>query len=127
MEGQILTTDNREKAVETFAAELSAKQLHCRELGHTWRSWTVTWDASARCYDRRLRCSSCRTIRKQLLNDRGHVLQNSYDYADGYLASNVTAGFTRDVFRLEAIMRALSDAADHDAGATVVTLPQRAS
>lgn len=92
---------------ETFAEQLSEKHLHCRELGHTWRSFTVKWDASARCYDRQLRCSSCRTIRRQTLSDRGHVLSNSYVYADGYLASHVEPGFTRDVFRLESVLRTL--------------------
>lgn len=107
--------------VETFAASLSAKQLHCRELGHTWRSWTVSFDQASKSYDRRLRCSSCRTIRHQLLDSRGHVLTNSYTYADGYLAANVERGtLSRDVFRLEAVTRVLTGADQHDGGATVL-------
>lgn len=95
-------------SVETFAAGLNGKQLHCRELGHVWAPLTVAWDAVARAYDRRLRCRNCRTIRKQVLDSSGHVLRNGYDYTDGYLASNVEKGqLSRDVFRLEALTRFL--------------------
>lgn len=95
-------------SVETFAAGLSAKYLHCRELGHVWDPLTVSWDSGARAYDRSLRCRMCRSIRKQLLDGSGHVLRNGYDYASGYLAEHVEKGSTsRDVFRLEALTRFL--------------------
>jgi hypothetical protein len=92
---------------ETFAATLSQRQLHCRELGHNWKPLTVSWDRKARAYDRQLRCSMCRTIRRQVLDSSGHVLRNGYAYPDGYLATGVQKGITRDVFRLEAITRFL--------------------
>lgn len=95
---------------EEFAKTLNGRQLECRELGHKWRPWTVTWDAKAKAYDRQLRCGSCKTIRKQLLDSRGGVLKNSYDYSDGYLAGSQVSGgaLSRDVFRLEAIVRFMS-------------------
>lgn len=97
-----------EVTVDTFAAGLGDRVLHCRELGHTWRPLTVAWDAGARAYDRRLRCSSCRTVRVQILDARGHVMSNRYDYADGYLATGVKVGRgDRDVFRRESITRFL--------------------
>lgn len=92
---------------ETFAAGLSARVLHCRELGHSWRPLTVRWDPKARVYDRRLRCSSCHTIRSQQLDRRGDVIANGYQYPTGYLASNVTEHITRTTFRLEALNRFL--------------------
>jgi hypothetical protein len=97
-------------AADTFAARLSDKALHCRELGHVWRPLAATWDADARAFDRRLRCSSCRTERVQILSMRGGVLSNRYVYPDGYLAKNVE-GMTgsRDLFRLEAVLRTLDD------------------
>jgi hypothetical protein len=95
-----------------FAANLSNRFLHCRELGHTWRAHTVSWDAEARAYDRRLRCSGCHTIRIQLLDAYGHVVANRYQYPDNYLAhrdGQVGAlGGARDAFRLEAITRFLT-------------------
>lgn len=95
--------------VETFAAGLSDKYLHCRELGHTWTPLTASWDRSARAYDRQLRCKMCRSIRKQLLDSSGHVIRNGYDYSDGYLAKHVAKGsYTRDVFRLESLTRFLT-------------------
>lgn len=102
-------------SVETFAAGLSARMLHCRELGHNWAPLTATWDPSARAYDRRLRCKMCRSIRKQVLDSSGHPLRNGYEYADGYLASNVEKGtLSRDVFRLEAVTRFLSASSDDE-------------
>jgi len=97
--------------VDTFAARLSDKALHCRELGHVWRPLTASWEAEARAFHRRLRCSSCRTERVQVLSARGGVLTNRYVYPAGYLATHVD-GMTgaRDLFRLEAIIRTLDDA-----------------
>lgn len=98
-----------EQTVDTFAAGLGDRVLHCRELGHTWRSLTVSWDAGARAYDRRLRCSSCKTVRIQVLTERGHVVSNRYDYVDGYLAVGVEIGRgDRDTFRRVALERYLS-------------------
>lgn len=98
--------DERVVSAETFAASLGARALHCRELGHVWRPWTVTWEGSSRSYFRELRCSSCHTVRSQTLDSTGHVIANSYRYPDGYLATHVETGtLSRDVFRLESLGR----------------------
>lgn len=100
---------NREKVRDAFAfaSSLSAKQLHCRELGHEWRDNTVTWDRRAKCYERSLICRQCRSIRRQVLDSSGHVITNGYKYAEGYLANNVEdrSSLHRDVFRLESLTR----------------------
>lgn len=98
-------------AADTFASRLSDRALHCRELGHTWRPLVASYEPEARAFHRRLRCSSCRTERVQVLSARGGVLSNHYVYPDGYLATHVI-GMTgaRDLFRLEAILRTLPDA-----------------
>lgn len=96
-------------SIDTFVSGLGDKVLHCRELGHTWRPLTVSWDKEAKAYDRRLRCPSCRTVRIQLLSQYGHVLGNRYQYPEGYLAHGVPVGQTgRDRFRQEALERFLS-------------------
>lgn len=101
-------SDAPSRDVHDFVGDLSDKQLHCRELGHTWKPLTVRWDRETEAYDRRLRCSVCRTIRVQLLTSSGHVMTNRYEYVDGYLAKNVERGtLNRDIFRLEAILRFL--------------------
>lgn len=93
----------------TFVSGLGNKVLHCRELGHSWKPLTASWDRDARAYDRRLRCTSCRTIRVQLLTEYGHVVSNRYIYPEGYLAKGVNVGtLHRDQFRLEALTRFLS-------------------
>lgn len=93
---------------ETFAGGMSAKQLHCRELGHVWRPNTVETVPGGG-YVRSLRCTSCRTVREQVLDASATPLSNRYRYPDGYLAGNVEPGLTRSVFRLEAIMRELGE------------------
>lgn len=95
---------------DQFAHGLGARVLHCRDLGHNWRDYTVTWDKKAKCYERQLRCSSCRTIRHQLLDSGATVLTNRYTYPKGYLASNVSGGVDRQTFRLEALTRATEQA-----------------
>lgn len=92
-------------SADTFAAGLKATHLACRDFGHGWRPHTV--HAIDGGYLRVFRCRSCRTERHQTLNTRGHVMQNRYVYADGYLAAHVEPGFSRDVFRLEAVLRFL--------------------
>jgi hypothetical protein len=95
--------------VEDFAAGLGERVLHCRELGHVWRPLTVHWDNAAKAYDRRLRCSSCRTVRVQVLTASGGIVSNRYEYADGYLATGVQVGRgNRDVFRAAALVRFLN-------------------
>lgn len=100
---------NAAETAEHFAQGLSLKFLQCRELGHTWRSWTVDYDLKSRSYLRQLRCSGCHTLRRQVLDTRGHVITNAYVYPDGYMARSLQPGtYSRDVFRLESITRFLS-------------------
>jgi hypothetical protein len=91
-----------------FAAQLTDRLLHCRELGHTWRAWGVSQDRKARCFIRTTRCASCRTLRHWVIDYSGHVVSSHYTYPDGYLAKHVVPGFSRDPFRLEAIQRELA-------------------
>lgn len=96
-----------------FVAGLSERYLHCRELGHTWKPLTVSYDKSARVFDRRIRCSVCRTERKMLVGMRGDIVSSSYNYAEGYLAQHVEPGvLSRRDFRLEAITRMLRPESD---------------
>lgn len=101
--------------VDTFAAGLGDRVLHCRELGHVWKPLTVAWDATVKAYDRRLRCSSCRTVRVQVVTGAGHVVSNRYEYADGYLAKGIEIGRgDRDTFRRVALERYLTTNAESE-------------
>lgn len=93
---------------DQFAGQLSSKYLHCRELGHTWRPWGVSWDGRSRAYTRTIRCSSCHTERHMVVDSTGGVVSSHYTYAGGYQAKHVEKGLRRDVFRLEAIERELN-------------------
>jgi len=106
-----VSDDTEPVSVDVFASRLTDKALHCRELGHVWRPLVASWEAEAQAFHRRLRCSSCRTERVQVLSARGGVLSNHYVYPRGYLATHVEGGVAgrRDLFRLEAILRTLDD------------------
>lgn len=94
---------------ETFAAGLPDKYLDCRELNHSWQRWTIEWDGEAKAYVRQLRCRVCKSVRKMLVGDDGDVVKTGYDYAKGYLATNVVKGtLSRSVFRLEGITREMT-------------------
>lgn len=95
--------------VDTFAARLTDKVLRCRELGHQWRPLVATWEPDSRTFHRALRCPSCHTERRQVLNAHGGVVSNGYVYPAGYLATNVEGGHggARDVYRLEAVVRTM--------------------
>lgn len=102
------TSDAERVPVETFAHGLGDKVLACRELGHIWRPATVEVVREGRSlggYVRTFRCSQCRTERHQVLDSRAGIVNNRYVYPDGYLATHVDGGFSRDVFRLESISR----------------------
>jgi hypothetical protein len=97
-------------SVESWAANLPQRYLRCRELGHVWRPHTVSREPGGAGFFRRLRCAECRTEREQLLDSGGHVIRNGYHYSDGYLADTHVerGGYSRDIFRLEAVVRYLN-------------------
>ena len=109
------TTDPPIDAAE-FASGLSTAKLHCRELGHMWRSLTVSMANQGAGFSRVLRCSSCRTERHEQLDRAARIMSYRYRYADGYLATRVEAGtLHRDVFRLESLTRYF----EHNTGASL--------
>jgi hypothetical protein len=100
---------DRPVSVESFAHGLPQRFLRCRELGHVWRPSTVSREPGGGGFTRKLRCAECRTERQQLLDSRGHVIRNAYHYPDGYLADGTVerGHYSRDIFRLEAVIRYL--------------------
>lgn len=101
---------------EQFASGLKTQWLACRELGHLWKPYTVQVihtgsqrRGRARGYVRTMKCRQCTSFRVQVLDSRACVLSNSYRYAEGYLATGVEVGVSRDVFRLEAVTRFIEE------------------
>jgi len=103
------------ESLDAFISGLTDRTLACRELGHTWRPNTVTWEADSGTYHRTMRCPGCRTVRVQVLTRTGHVVSNGYRYPDGYLAAGLGAGNSRDAFRAEAVQRFLETHSGHEA------------
>lgn|SRR5262245_18807414 len=101
-------------SADAFASELSDKWLHCRELGHAWRAWGASDEPASRCFVRTTRCSQCHTQRHWIIDYRGHVVSSHYTYPKGYLATHVQPGYSRDTFRLEAVLRELGKAASNN-------------
>jgi hypothetical protein len=94
--------------VQDWAQGLKRSYLECRELGHNWRPHVVQWNDNGG-YDRSLRCTRCRTVREQVLSNRGAVISSQYVYPDGYTTDGLgrVVGEGRDMLRLESITRDL--------------------
>lgn len=97
--------------VAGLAEAMPDRFLECRDMGHNWRRYTadLTTVEGGSVYERTLRCSRCRTLRKQTLSLTGTILSTSYDYADGYQLEGVgrIIGDGRDALRLASITRDL--------------------
>lgn len=93
--------------VADFAALLPEKFLHCREMNHNWRPYTVGRHKDGG-YERVLRCSRCRTLKTQHLDRFGMLVGSaSYQHPEGYLHAGMgrIVGEGRGVLRLESIKR----------------------
>jgi hypothetical protein len=93
--------------VEAFAEELPEKFLHCREMNHNWRPFTVGRYKDGG-FERVLRCVRCRTKKVQHLDASGMILGGSkYEHPEGYLHKGMgrIVGEGRGLLRLESIKR----------------------
>lgn len=86
-----MATPKPELNVSTVLSNMKTEHVQCRDFGHTWRPYGAQWLPAERCYEERLRCSRCRTVRNRLISQRGELLRSHYEYADNYLI----AGFGR--------------------------------
>lgn len=93
--------------VESFAHELPERFLHCREMNHNWRPYTVGRHKDGG-YERVLRCVRCRTLKTQHLDSHGMIVGSAkYEHPAGYLHQGMgrIVGEGRGVLRLESIRR----------------------
>ena len=101
-------------AIQEFAEGLPERFLFCRELGHNWRPYTAGRYKDGG-FERVLRCVRCKTRRIQVINHRGVVIKNKYEYAEGYQAPHglgQIVGDGRGVLRLASINRIVSKMED---------------
>lgn len=59
------------------------KQRLCRDLMHAWQPSTAS--RVGREYIRELRCTRCGTVKVQVLNLDGYILNSKYHYPAGYV------------------------------------------
>jgi hypothetical protein len=99
--------------VADFAASLPEAFLHCRELGHNWRPNTAGKYKDGG-YLRVLRCSRCRTKRREELTSTGMKISTSYEHPDGYLTDGIgrIVGEGRGLLRLESMTRSIPEDAE---------------
>jgi len=93
--------------VAAFAEDLPERFLHCREMNHNWRPFTVGSYKDGG-YERVLRCVRCRTRKVQHLDRFGMLVGNAkYEHPDGYLHKGMgrIVGESRGLLRLESIRR----------------------
>jgi hypothetical protein len=96
-----------EAEVEEFAASLPERYLHCREMNHNWRPFTVGSFKDGG-FERVLRCTRCRTRKTQHLDSRGMIVGSAkYEHPEGYLHQGMgrIVGEGRGLLRLESIRR----------------------
>ena len=93
--------------VTEFASGLPERFLHCREMNHNWKPFTVGRHKDGG-YERVLRCVRCKTEKTQHLDQYGMILGSAkYDHPDGYLHEGFgrIVGEGRGLLRLESIKR----------------------
>lgn len=92
--------------VREFAASLPERYLHCREMGHNWRPFSAGRYKDGG-FERVLRCTRCRTKRRQGIDGRGMIMASSYEHPPGYLSDGMgrIVGEGRGALRLESIQR----------------------
>jgi hypothetical protein len=97
------------EAVQAYAADIPSTWLRCRELGHNWGPHRASINEDGG-FDRTLLCRRCKSKRHQVLDSSGAVLQNAYEYPDGYQMAPGQGRISSDgkgVFRLASIQQTL--------------------
>lgn len=93
--------------VEAFAQGLPERYLHCREMNHNWRPFTVGRYRDGG-WERVLRCVRCKCKKVQHLDAAGMIVGTAkYEHPKGYLHEGMgrIVGEGRGVLRLESIAR----------------------
>lgn len=100
---------NGESDYSDSIAHMPGAHLQCRDFGHSWRPFTARWNAEFDCFESRLRCTRCRTVRNRYISRNGELLSSHYAYADGYLIRGFGRRTAEDraELRLASIMRIL--------------------
>lgn len=100
--------------VASWAATLPESFLTCRDIGHRWRKWAAKQATDFPGYIRELRCTRCKTKRRQELNANFHILSSTYQHAEGYLHKGLgrVDGDGRDALRGESMMRDMGATSD---------------
>ena len=79
------TNSARSDARAEWLARAPEEVLQCRDVGHRWADWTVTWDRQRRAFHQTLRCECCTAERIRYVTETGELLPGHYRYPDGYL------------------------------------------
>lgn len=106
----VVTTSGPDEA-SVWADNLPDSFLLCRDMGHTWRPRSATYDDKVRMYVRVMECGRCKTRRTQELDQSGGIVHAGYDYREGYLAPSGVGRINRDLrssLRLESTLRLIS-------------------
>lgn len=99
------------KRVETLGKALDGMDpdhVACRDFNHSWKDFGAKWYPSLNYYEQILRCLRCGTQKFRYLSKTGHVLDQHYEYAPGYLMPQGMGRLStedRDSIRLASIKR----------------------
>jgi hypothetical protein len=95
--------------VRSYASDLPAKWLQCRELGHNWGPHKANTNDDGG-FDRVLSCRRCTAKRHQVLDSYGRIVSNHYEYPEGYQmppGQGRISGDAKGVLRLASIHNTL--------------------
>lgn len=110
--GMTNTPDDSERAqhVTDVAQRYSNAFLACRDYGHSWRTLNAAWLAGGG-VERRLRCTSCKCERVQILDAQGYIVASHYEYPGGYRIDGVGSLTANDraVLRRTHVVRELGN------------------
>ena len=92
--------------IDEAIAHMPESHLHCRDYCHAWRRLSARYVPDQHVYEQDLRCASCKTIRRRLIDERGGLVRSAYEYAERYLVKGVGRmdGDMRAAVRLASVL-----------------------
>ena len=93
--------------VATQAETWSDEVLNCRTYNHNWVPSQAAWEEGGSILHVVHSCERCTTQKHMEMSQSGHVYNQWYEYADGYLSKGLgrIAGDARDLLRITSVTR----------------------
>jgi hypothetical protein len=75
-----------ESNIDSIIINMNTSFRECRDWGHSWRAYTVSFEQRGSLWEETLRCSRCISFRHRKISGKsGMVVKTRYTYRPGYL------------------------------------------